>query len=94
MPQRTCLTELYDSPTREETTKAIKQLQPGKASGPDGIPPENYREGGDAMADKLSKLLQQIWEAGSVPQDFKYANIIHLLKNKGDKATCDKHRGI
>ena len=29
-----------------------------------------------------------------MPQDFKDANIIHLYKNKGDRASCDNHRGI
>ena len=48
MPQRPCLTQLDDPPTREETTKAIKQLQPGKAPGLDWIPPEIYKEGVDA----------------------------------------------
>lgn len=28
-----------------------------------------------------------------MPQAFKDANIIHLYKSKGDRASCDKHRG-
>ena len=66
----------------------------GKAPGPDGIPPEIYKEGGDAVQVKLNELLQQFWKESSVPQDFKDANIIHLYKNKGDRASCDNHRGI
>ena len=77
-----------------ETQKAIKQLQAGKAPGSDGIPPEIYKEGGDAVQVKLNELLQQFWEESSVLQDFKDANIIHLYKNKGDRASCDNHRGI
>ena len=42
----------------------------------------------------LNELLQQFWEESSVPLDFKDANIIHLYKNKGDRASCDNHRGI
>lgn len=38
--------------------------------------------------------MQQFWEVGSVPPDFKDDNIIHLYKNKGDRASCDTHRGI
>lgn len=94
MPQRPVLASLDDPPTREETQKAIKQLQMGKAPGPDGIPPEIFKEGGEAIVIKLTELLQQFWEEGSVPQDFKDANIIHLYKNKGDRASCDNHRGI
>ena len=39
-------------------------------------------------------LLRSIWEAGHVPQDFKYASIVHIYKRKGDKTSCDNHRGI
>ena len=94
MPQRPLLTSLDSPPTLEETQKAIKQLQAGKAPGPDGIPPEIFKEGGDAITTKLTELMQQFWEEGAVPQDFKDANIIHLYKNKGDRASCDNHRGI
>ena len=94
MPQRPILSFLDDPPTLVETQKAIKQLQAGKAPGPDGIPPEIYKEGEDAVQAKLNELLQQFWEESSVPQDFKDANIIHLYKNKGDRASCDNHRGI
>ena len=94
MPQRPILAFLDDPPTLVETQKAIKQLQAGKAPGPDRIPPEIYKEGGDAVQVKLNELLQQFWEESSVPQDFKDANIIHLYKNKGDRASCDNHRGI
>ena len=94
MPQRPVLASLDDPPALEETQKAIKQLQAGKAPGPDGIPPEIFKEGGEAIATKLTKLMQQFWEEGSVPQDFKDANIVHLYKNKGDRASCDNHRGI
>lgn len=94
MPQRSILTSLNDPPTLEETQKAIKQLQVGRAPGPDGIPPEIFKEGGETVATKLTELMQLFWEEGSVPQDFKDANIIHLYKNKGDRASCDNHRGI
>jgi hypothetical protein len=61
-------------------------------AGPDGIPPEIFKDGGDAMVTKLTKLLQKFWEEGLVPQDIKDANIIHLYKNKGNRASCDNHR--
>eukprot|EP00745_Piridium_sociabile_P040226 TRINITY_DN767_c0_g1_i3.p1 TRINITY_DN767_c0_g1~~TRINITY_DN767_c0_g1_i3.p1 ORF type:complete len:1045 (-),score=247.16 TRINITY_DN767_c0_g1_i3:182-3316(-) len=94
IPQRPVIESLDDPPTLDEVTKAIKQLQPGKAPGPDGIPPELYKEGGKTLTAKLTELMQQFWTEGSVPQDFKDANIVHLYKNKGDRASCDNHRGI
>jgi len=94
MPQRPLLASLDEPPSLEETQKAMKQLQGGKAPGPDGIPPEVFKEGGEAVTAKLIELMQMFWMEGSVPQDFKDANIIHLYKHKGDRAACDNHRGI
>ena len=34
------------------------------------------------------------WVNGQLPQDLRDANIIHLYKNKGDRSSCDNHRGI
>ena len=39
-------------------------------------------------------LDSSIWEYGEVPHDFKDALIIHIYKRKGDRASCDNHRGI
>ncbi|XP_071509496.1 uncharacterized protein [Diadema antillarum] len=77
-----------------ETLKVIKELHAGKAPGPDGIPSEIFKERGVAIATKLTEQIQQFWEERSVPQDFKDADIVHLYKNKGDRASCENHRGI
>ena len=94
MPQREVILQMDDPPTLEETTKAVNQLQSGKAPGPDGIPPEVFKHGGAPLLERMTDLMQALWEKGEVPQDFKDANIIHLYKNKGDRASCDNHRGI
>ena len=67
---------------------------PFEKSCEDGIPPEIYKHGGSAVAEMLLKLFIQIWEDGGVVQDFKDANIVHIFKNKGDRACCDNHRGV
>ena len=94
MEQRPMVDKLAEQPNVKEVLEAIQQLQPGKAPGPDGIPPEVYKEGGSILADKLTSLFQDFWELGEVPQDFKDANIVHLYKNKGDRALCDNYCGI
>ncbi|XP_072167310.1 uncharacterized protein [Diadema setosum] len=98
-PQRPLLVSLDDSPPPPpehlaETKKSIKQLQVGEAPGPVGIPSEIFNEGGEAIAIKLTELIQQFWKEGSMPQDFKEANIVHLYKNKGDRASCENRRDI
>ena len=39
-------------------------------------------------------MFQVFWVNGQLPQDLRDANIIHLYKNKGDRSSCDNHRGI
>ena len=46
------------------------------------------------LLEQLTSLFRSIWEAGKVAQDFKDASIVHIYKKKGDKTTCDNHRGI
>ena len=81
-------------PTQAETAKAIGQLQTGKAPGPDGIPSEIFKVGGEALTEQLVSLFQLFWETGDVPRDLKDANIVHVYKKKDEKATCDNRRGI
>ena len=81
-------------PTIEEVKVSIKQLTSGKSPGEDGIPPDVYMHGGVAVAEQLLDLFVCIWKEGQVPSNFKDATIIHLYKNKGDRAVCDNHRGI
>jgi len=47
-----------------------------------------------AVVQKLTKLFQSIWEKGTVPQQFKDASIVHIYKRKGNRQSCDNHRGI
>ena len=94
IPQRPMMHHLSSNPTLDEVKSAIKQLSSGKAAGEDGIPPEVFKHGGDPLTIKLTELFCEIWNQGSVPQQFKDASIIHLFKNKGKKAVCDNHRGI
>ena len=35
-----------------------------------------------------------MWHQGAIPQEFKDASIVHLYKRKGNRQSCDNHRGI
>ena len=37
------------------------------------------------------KVMFSIWKVEKLPQD---ASIVHLYKNKGNRKSCDNHRGI
>ena len=65
-----------------------------KAAGPDGIPIEVWKYGGNSLAELLVDLYQLCWQSGEVPQDFKDAKIVSIFKKKGSKHECGNHRGI
>ena len=94
MPQVPINTELAEPPTESEITAAVKLLSNNKAPGSDSIPAEIYKAGGPVMIRKLSELFKSMWEQESIPQELKDATIVHLYKRKGNRQSCDNHRGI
>ena len=92
--QRPMITELDAPPNAAEADAAIKQLQTGKAPGPDGIPAEVFKAGSETLITHLTRMFQVFWANGQLPRDLRDANIIHLYKNKGDRTSCDNHHGI
>ena len=81
-------------PSAEDVSKAIGQLSSGKAPGSDSIPAEVFKAGGPDMLIRLTELFQAMWESKQLPQDFRDATIVHLYKRKGNRQSCDSHRGI
>ena len=94
LPQVETNHTLDNLPTEQEVQKAIKQLSCGKAPGSDAIAAEVYKAGGPVMRQKLTDLFQAMWTEGKVPQEFKDATIVHIYKRKGNRRSCDNHRGI
>ncbi|BHF57867.1 hypothetical protein SprV_0100081300 [Sparganum proliferum] len=87
-------TNLDLPPSNQETIRTVQQLSSGKAPGSDAIPAELYKHGVPQLMDHLTALFQEMWRQGEVPQDFKYATVVHLYKRKGNRQLCDNHRGI
>ena len=85
---------LADPPQPSEVKKAISKLSSGKAPGQDCIPAEIYASGSPLLIDKLTELFCEMWNQERIPQELKDASIIHLYKKKGNRQSCDNHRGI
>ncbi|KAI8481625.1 Dynein heavy chain 1, axonemal [Branchiostoma belcheri] len=94
LPQIPVNQELDILPSLSETQKAISQMSNGKAPGLDGIPAKVYKSGGHVLTQKLTDIFCAMWEKGTIPQDFKDASIVHIYKRKGNRQSCDNHRGI
>ena len=80
-------------PTREEVANAIKSLKNNKAPGPDGIPAELLKNGGDDLIGFLHEMILEIWRTEKLPDSWMEGALVPLYK-KGDKLACENYRGI
>lgn len=92
-PQMEVLDIHTGPPSKTEIRKAITSLKKGKAAGPDGIPPEAWKEAGKLSVEVLHPLFNRIWQEEKIPLDWKKGTIIKLPK-KGDLTQCKNWRGI
>ena len=83
-----------EDPSPEEINAAAQALHSSKAAGPDGVPAELLKYGGEAVLGCLHSLCIGIWRYGCVPQQWKDCMIVNIYKKKGDAANCNNSRGI
>jgi len=69
-------------------------MKNGRAAGICGISAELLKAGGDCVASRLTEVIQQSWEYGSAPEDWKKGIILPFYKNKGDRSECKNYRSI
>ena len=93
LPQLAINQELDVPPWHEEVSKEIKQMTSGKAPGPDAIPAEVYKMGGETIRSQLTSLFQTMWNQEHLPQELTDAAIVPIYKQKGNRQSCDNHRG-
>ncbi|GFS11541.1 endonuclease-reverse transcriptase [Elysia marginata] len=82
-----------DTPSHREIVDAIKQLNQGKAAGPDLIPPEALKADVDTTATFLCPLFAKVWTSGKYPIDWKEGHLVKIPK-KGDLSRYENYRGI
>lgn len=91
--QREVQPDLDDKPTLEELVRSIRNMQNGKASGRSGILPERLKVSSGPLLHYMLDLIHNVWEEGSVPQDWVNADVVPIPK-KGDLSITDNWRGI
>ena len=50
--------------------------------------------GGETICSQLTNLFQTMWNQEHLSQELKHATIVHIYKRKGNRQSCDNHRGI
>ena len=54
----------------------------------------DLQSGRSSSCRETDRVISHYVEKEAIPQEFKDATIIHLVKRKGNPQVCDKHRGI
>jgi hypothetical protein len=80
-------------PTEQEVLREIRLLKRHKAAGPDKLSPSLFKDGGSVLVSQLTKLLHSVWENEQVPHEWCESVIVPIYK-KGDRSSCENHRGI
>lgn len=80
--------------TMEELKRAIRQLKKKKSPGPDGITNEMLQHLGNTATRKLLDIFNLSWRAGQVPQLWKEARMIPVLKKGKNRSKVLSYRPI
>jgi hypothetical protein len=64
-----------------------------KAKGPLGIPVEAWKCLGEMGIDRLTELMQKIWNEEEMPREWSDSVITPICKEKGDDNDCNNYRG-
>ena len=72
----------------------MENLDPSKASGPDGISPRILKELAPELAPALTTLFRSSLKTGEVPLDWRTANVTPVFKKKGEKHKPENYRPI
>ena len=78
----------------EEVDKILGKLKKGKAAGPDGHPPDVYKNAGSNLVEAVQKTLNHIKNTLETADAWIEMNIRTLYKNKGSRKQLKNHRGI
>ena len=85
---------MRDAITLQELQKALKRLKPRKSPGPDNITNEMLQNLGNTALIKLLQVFNLSWETGTVPQTWREAIMIPILKKGKDKKKAASYRPI
>ena len=85
---------MQKSLTMDELKKAIQKLKKRKSPGPDDITNEMIQHLGNIALQKLLDIFNLSWNKGELPQIWKEAKMIPILKKGKNKARAASYRPI
>ncbi|XP_060182141.1 uncharacterized protein LOC132611785 [Lycium barbarum] len=78
----------------EEVEGVMRKMSKGRATGPDEIPAEFWKNAGRGGLEWLTRYLNVIFRTAEMPEEWRWSTMIPLYKNKGDIQNCNNYRGI
>lgn len=76
------------------TTRLLQQVKPDTSAGPDDIPPFLIQKLAHFMAPNINHLYNSSIGIGSLPSEWKKANVVPVYKKKGSKSELENYRPI
>ena len=80
-------------PSLNEVRAVLKALKNNKAPGPDNVPAELLKHGGEEMVKALHEMIADVWETEAIPKTWE-EGCLTVLHKSGDKNDCGNYRGI
>ena len=78
----------------EEVKKRLQKLNVNKSPGPNGLHPRILREASEQIAAPLAAIYTASINSGTIPDDWKLANVTAIYKNKGKKNVAGNYRPV
>ena len=75
--------------SEDEVAAVLRNLDPNKAGGPDGIPRRILKELANEIAPSLGKFFNQSLSLGVVPTKWKFANVTPVYKKDDPTLVCN-----
>jgi len=85
--------EKVPPPLPSEVARAIRQTASRKATGPDDVPAELFKAGGETALNRMHRICVTIWETGEWPEEWTFSTFIPLPK-KDDLKQCENYKTI
>ena len=80
--------------TRKSIIDCIKYLKPNSSPGPDSLPSKFFKQFADQLSVPLQTIFNRSFEEGKLPNEWKSATVVPILKNKGKATDPSNYRPI
>ena len=88
-PSETSVDVLSEIELSEEVAAVLRNLDPNKAGGPDGIPGRLLKELANEIAPSLCKFFNQSLSLSVVPNKWKFAKVLPVYKKEDPTLECN-----